>query len=419
MDFVTNFRHSAPYIHAYRGKTTVLWLRSKVLDHERLMSIVGDMALLNSLGLRLVVLFDAHYSHENPTSSAQITAEQLLNITAEIGQRRYAMEAMFSQGITNSPMHGANVNVVSGNFISARPAGVVDGVDLMAQGRVRRVNHLAIREQLDNQNLVLIPPLGYSITGDILYLSPDNLVVEVAKHLNADKVVIVGDNPHPSTDGQKEMSLDALKEAISQLNESSSGLLELNVAHNASMAGIPRCHIIDGHEDGALLSELFTRDGVGTLVARDSYDTFRKARPNDISGIAALLKPLEDQQILVKRDQETLENDIDHYLVNERDGMIIGCAAVFPLNEHIAEIASIAVHPDYQKGGRGNALLNAAEREARQLQLKEIFVLTTQTEHWFVERGFRAATVQDLPENKQRLYNIERNSKVYIKSLVS
>ncbi|MDN3648491.1 amino-acid N-acetyltransferase [Reinekea marina] len=406
-------------MHAYRGKTTVLWLRSKVLDHERLMSIVGDMALLSSLGLRLVVLFDAHDSHNNPISSAQITAEQLLNITAEIGQRRYAMEAMFSQGITNSPMHGANVNVVSGNFISARPAGVVDGVDLMAQGRVRRVNHLAIREQLDNQNLVLIPPLGYSITGDILYLSPDNLVVEVAKHLNADKVVIVGDNPHPSTDGQKEMSLDALKGAISQLNESSSGLLELKVAHNASMAGIPRCHIIDGHEDGALLSELFTRDGVGTLVARDSYDTFRKARANDISGIAALLKPLEDQQILVKRDQETLENDIGHYLVNERDGMIIGCAAVFPLNEHIAEIASLAVHPDYQKGGRGNALLNAAEREARQLQLKEIFVLTTQTEHWFIERGFRAATVQDLPENKQRLYNIERNSKVYIKSLVS
>ncbi|MFQ3228785.1 amino-acid N-acetyltransferase [Reinekea sp.] len=419
MDFVTSFRLSAPYIHAYRGKTTVLWLRSKVLDQARLAAIVSDMALLNSLGLRLVVLFDAHQEQSNPSPNVQIDPDEMRNITAEIGQRRYTMEAMFSQGLTNSPMHGANVKVVSGNFISARPAGVVDGIDLMAQGRVRRINHLAIREHLDNQTLVLIPPIGYSITGDVLFLSPESLVVDVAQQLNADKVVIVGDNTHDLTDGQKEISIEALEEATSKLDPNSRGVLELQVALKASQAGIPRCHLIDGNEDGAILSELFTRDGVGTLIARDHYDTFRKARITDVSGISALLKPLEDKQILIKRDQEKIESDIEHYLVNERDGMIIGCAAFFPLSDNIAEVASIAVHPDYQKGGRGDALLKAAEREARKAKIAQIFVLTTQTEHWFLERGFRSATVAELPENKQRLYNIQRNSKVYLKSLTS
>jgi amino-acid N-acetyltransferase len=419
MDFVTSFRLSAPYIHAYRGKTTVLWLRSKVLDHARLAAIVSDMALLNSLGLRLVVLFDAHHEQANPALNAQITNDDLKKITAEIGQRRYTMEAMFSQGLTNSPMHGANVKVVSGNFVSARPAGVVNGIDLIAQGRLRRINHLAIREHLDNQTLVLIPPIGYSITGDILYLSPETLVVDIAKQLSADKVVIVGDNPHQLTSGQKEMSIDALRIALNEADPTSTGLLELNVAHQVSLAGIPRCHVIDGLEDGAILSELFTRDGVGTLIARDHYDTFRKARINDVSGILALLKPLEDQQILIKRDQQKLESEIEHYLVNERDGMIIGCAAFYPLSESMAEVASIAVHPDYQHSGRGNALLKAAEREARKAGIEHIAVLTTQTEHWFLERGFRSAAVSELPENKQRLYNVQRNSKVYLKTLTS
>jgi amino-acid N-acetyltransferase len=324
---------------------------------------------------------------------------------------------MFSQGIANSPMHGAKMRVVSGNFVMARPAGVFNGKDLKAQGRVRRVDHLAIREQLDKQHLVLIPPLGYSVTGDIMYLPPEQLIVELAKTLGADKVIIVGDNPHKLTQGQKELGVSELRKLLDSTNVRSHSRLELDVAAAVSEAGIPRCHVIDGSADGTLLAELFTRDGVGTLIALDQYDTFRRARLEDIQGILALLRPLEEQHILVKRDPEKLEAEIHHFVVNERDGMIIGCAAVYGLSDTQAELACVAVHPDYQKNGRGDALLNAIEKQSRLDGVQDLFVLTTQTEHWFVERGFGRVDVKSLPETRQELYNFQRNSKVYLKPI--
>lgn len=416
MDFVNSFRQSAPYIHAYRGKTTVLWLR-QALPREQLATLVSDISLLNSLGLRLVVIFDAYIEQRPPNRHEPINPETLSTLIAQIGQRRYELEALFSQGVINSPMHGANVHVVSGNFVTARPAGVVEGVDLLAQGRVRRIDHAAIKEHLSHQSLVLLPPLGYSVTGEILYLASELLVLDVAKQLNADKVVILGHDPHTITEGRKEVNIEQLEQLLALQVIHAEGAAELQVAANISRAGIPRCHVISATQNGALLAELFTRDGVGTLIARDHYDTFRQAKLDDVQGILALLKPLEDKKILVNRDQEKLERDIEHFIVNERDGMIVGCAAFYPINEEMAELASVAVHKDYQHGGRGHALLRSAERAAKALNIKKLMVLTTQTEHWFVERGFYLAHIDDLPQAKQLAYNAQRRSKVYIKVL--
>jgi amino-acid N-acetyltransferase len=373
--------------------------------------------LLNSLGLKLIVLFDAEGTRGRLNVTEAIDENTLSTLASEIGRHRYTIEALFSQGLANSPMHGSKMRVVSGNFVMARPAGVFNGNDLGAQGRVRRIDHLAIREQLDKQHLVLIPPLGYSVTGDILYLPPEQLVVELAKQMNADKVIIVGENPHQFTGGQKELSVSELRKILDTQPNANSATLELDVAAKVSDAGIARCHVIDGTLDGSLLAELFTRDGVGTLIALDQYDTFRKARIDDIQGILALLKPLEEKNILVKRDPEKLASEINHFIVNERDGMIIGCAATYALSDQQAELACVAVHEDYQKHGRGDALLNAIEKQARQEGLETLFVLTTQTEHWFVERGFQSSDVETLPENRQKLYNYQRNSKVYQKNL--
>lgn len=417
MEFVSHFRNSAPYIHAYRGKTSVIWLRDQVLDQDRLKAIISDIALLNNLGLKLIILFDADCFEGSHLSNLVIDDEKLTLLTSEIGHRRYVIEALFSQGLANSPMHGAKIRVISGNFVMARPAGVFDGKDLKALGKVRRIDHSGIREELDKQHLVLIPPLGYSVTGDILYLPPDQLLIELAKQVKADKVVIVGNNPLPLTNNQKEISLNLLDEILKQSSFSDPAFFELSVASKVSQAGIARCHVIDGTTDGSLLSELFTRDGVGTLIARDQYDTFRRARIDDIHGILALLKPLEEEHILVRRDHEKLESELSHFFVNERDGMVIGCAAVYPLTEIQAELACVAVHQDYQKSGRGDALLNVVEKHARKENFTSLVVLTTQTEHWFVERGFRPISVKELPENRQKLYNFQRNSKVYLKQL--
>jgi amino-acid N-acetyltransferase len=248
-------------------------------------------------------------------------------------------------------------------------------------------------------------------------LPPEQLVVELARQMGADKVIIAGENPLPITRGQKEMSVHELNSILSQESSDQDAYLELSVASAVAAAGIARCHVVDGSADGSLLSELFTRDGVGTLIALDQYDTFRRARMDDIQGILALLKPLEDRNILVKRDPEKLQAEIDHFIVNERDGMIIGCAALYALTATQAELACVAVHADYQKNGRGDALLHSIEKQARQEKLSELFVLTTQTEHWFVERGFKPVSVSALPEMRQQLYNFQRNSKVYLKTI--
>lgn len=417
MDFVSQFRNSAPYIHAYRGKTTVIWLRDQALSQERLRSLISDLTLLHSLGLKLIVLFDADCFEQRLNPRDSIDDETLNHLTAEIGRRRYMLEALFSQGIANSPMHGSKMRVISGNFVMARPAGVFEGLDLKAQGRVRRIDVAAIREQLDKQHLVLIPPLGYSITGDILYLPPEQLVIELAKQTFADKVVIVGDNPLTFSQGQKEMDVSTLEALIHTTAPSEPAYLELLVASKVSRAGIARCHVVDGTVDGTLLSELFTRDGVGILIPRDQYDTFRRANLNDIQGILVLLKPLEAKQILVKRDPEKIAAQIDSFVVNERDGMIIGCAAVHRLSETQAELACVAVHSDYQKNGRGDALLVEVEKQARKAGITQLYALTTQTEHWFVERGFKRVDVNALPEDRLKLYNFQRNSKVFTKTI--
>lgn len=417
MDFVSQFRNSAPYIHAYRGKTCVVWLRHQALSPERLKSTVSDLALLHSLGLKLVVLIDTDNTDSPIDPHQAIEESRMQSLTSQIGQFRYTLEAQFSQGLVNSPMHGSKLRVISGNFVMARPAGVHQGVDLKYQGRVRRIDTTAIADQLDRSHLVLIPPLGYSVTGEVLYLPPEQLTVELARQLKADKVLIVGHNPLPLTGGKKEIGVAALQSILSKTDEKQPAYQELNAASAVAAAGVARCHVIDGSADGAMLSELFTRDGVGTLIALDQYDTFRAATIDDLQGILSLLKPLEEQHILVKRDPEKMASEIHHFIVNERDGMIIGCAAIYAFSEHQAELACVVVHPDYQKNGRGDALLAEIESSARQQNIGELFVLTTQTEHWFLEHGFHAASVGELPENRQALYNNQRNSKVYAKSL--
>jgi len=168
--------------------------------------------------------------------------------------------------------------------------------------------------------------------------------------------------------------------------------------------------------DGALLSELFTLDGVGTLVSQSQQEQLRSARMEDVVGILELLKPLEDKGILVRRSREALETEIDRFRVLVKDGMVLGCAALYTY-EDMAELACVAIHNDYRGGDRGDRLLNTLETEAKNQGTKKLFVLTTRTAQWFEERGFKAAKIDDLPQKKQQLYNFQRGSKVFIKVL--
>lgn len=431
-DYVKWFRHSSPYINAHRGKTFVLMLPGEALVHPNFGNIIYDIALLSSLGVRLVVVHGARPQIDARLAEAGLTsqfhrnlrvtdADNLTRVTQAIGQARIQVEAALSTGVPNSPMHGARMQVLSGNFAVAMPHGVLDGVDLQHTGKVRRVNTRSLNAALDSGAIALLSPLGYSTTGEAFNLSFSDVASHVATALKADKMLaFVEADGIRDGEGQliRQLALQECREYLeAQGAQMDTDLKQaLNACYLTCLQGVPRAQLMSYATDGALLTELFTRDGLGTMVHSDSYEQLRRATIDDVGGILELLAPLENEGVLVRRSRELLETEIERFHVLEKDGTIIACAAIYPFDDS-AELACVVTHPDYRKGGRAGALLEQMEKLARRQGIKRLFVLTTQTAHWFIEQGFVQSQLSDLPVARQSLYNYQRNSKIFIKQL--
>lgn len=431
-DYVNWFRQSSPYINKHRGKTFVLTLPGEALAHANFSHIIYDIALLKSLGVRLVVVhgarpqiderLEAQGLHSKFHRNLRITeAAHLASVIQAIGQARIQMEAALSTGLPNSPMDGARMQVFSGNFVVAMPAGVIEGVDLEHTGKVRRINKTALTAALAQEAMVLLSPMGYSTTGEVFNLSFTEVASQAAKAVSADKLIsFIEPQGLAASDGQllRQLALQECRDFMQTHGESLDPQVfqALEACYQTCLAGVPRAQLISYVTDGALLTELFTRDGQGTLVHSDSYEQLRAASIDDVGGILALLGPLEDQGVLVRRSRELLETEIDRFQVLVKDGTIIGCAALYPFEE-AAELACMVTHPDYRRGGRASSLLQQMEQLARKKGVKTLFSLTTQAAHWFIEQGFKEANVEQLPVARRQCYNYQRNSKVLIKPL--
>jgi amino-acid N-acetyltransferase len=423
------FRNTAPYINTHRNRTFVLMLGGDAAQDPNFPTILHDLALLHSLGVRLVLVHGNRPQIDNRLTAAGIESRfhddmritdsaTMHHVTDAAASLRAQIEALLSMGLPNSPMQGARMRVCSGNFVTARPLGVVDGVDFQHTGRVRRIDSAGIQQQLAAGSVVLLSPLGYSPTGEIFNLMLEDIAVHCAAGIGADKLVLFGNSAGiAGDDGALLRQLTVANISAVQGQDAEQTKL-LATARRACMAGVPRCHIISYRDDCALLEELFTHDGNGTLVAKDDYEQTRSASIDDVGGILELIEPLEREGVLMKRSRELLENEIRQFRIIERDGRIIACAALYPFpEENCGEVACIVSHPDYRGGQRGQRLLQEIENEARVQGLDRVFVLTTQTAHWFLEQGFQERSRDALPAQKQALYNLQRNSKVFFKSL--
>ena len=425
------FRHSAPYINAHRGHTFVLMIPGEAIQHQNFSNIVHDIALLNSLGVRLVIAFGARPQIAEKLqaqgikpafhASVRITDEAALVCVKEaVGALRIEIEALLSMGLANSPMHRSHIDVCSGNYITAKPKGIIDGIDYHHTGEVRRIDTEAINKQLNNGAVIVMPSIGYSPTGETFNLSLSDVATQAAIQLNANKLVVFCDTNINDNKGNliKELSIAAARDYQETLTPDDALFKAIHAACNACHSGVNRSHLINLEKDGALIEELFTLDGSGTLLAQKSYETIRLASIDDVGGIIELIDPLEQQGVLVKRSRELLESEITRFTVVERDGTIIACAALYPFEElQAGELACVVTHPDYRKGNRASRLLDHIEQQARELSLQQLYVLTTQTSHWFIEKGFSQAELSVLPTKKQQLYNLQRNSKILVKAL--
>ncbi len=431
--FVSWFRDSSPYIHAHRNKTFVISFGGEAVLADDFSHHVHDFALLSSLGIRLVLVHGIRPQIDERLHKLNAEAKfyQHLRVTDDLalqcvkeaaGLVRVEIEALLSMGIANSPMAGSDLKVASGNFVTAKPIGVIEGVDYCHTGEVRKIDSAALHQQLDQNNVVLISPIGYSPSGEVFNLSAEQVATAVSISLNAEKLILLTEESCLQPDNAepiRQMTTLETGAFIAQHTQLSDVIIHpLKAAIQSCHAGIERVHLINRHIDGALLLELFSRDGVGTLISSSPFEELRPASLKDIGGILELIKPLEQQGILAKRSREKIEMEITDYIVIERDGLIIGCTALHSnLDEHYGTIACMAVHPDYRSCSRGNRLLDYVYTKAHALNLTTLYVLSTQTMHWFIDRGFLATELNKLPEPLKHHYNPARNSKILFKML--
>ncbi|MBU1329926.1 MAG: amino-acid N-acetyltransferase [Gammaproteobacteria bacterium] len=431
LDYVNWLRHASPYINAHRDCTFVVMLPGEGVAHPNFANIVHDLVLLHSLGVRLVLVHGSRPQIEARLNARGLTAHfhrdlrvtdgpTLECVIDAVGQLRIAIEARLSMDIAASPMQGSRLRVSSGNYVTARPIGVMDGVDYHHTGEVRRIDRKGINRQLDERNIVLLSPLGYSPTGEIFNLACEDVAMRAAIDLAADKLILFSSQQGLLDDDGKlirELRPQQVPAHVARLGSDYQGEL-LDAAAQACRSGVKRSHIVSYTGDGSLLTELFTRDGGGTLVDPEQFESLREATIGDVGGLIELISPLEEQGILVRRSREVLEREIEQFSIVERDGLIIACAALYQIADtEFGELACLAVNPEYRHGGRGDELLERIEDRARAQGIKTLFVLTTRTAHWFRERGFVPSSVERMPAARASLYNYQRNSKVFEKAL--
>lgn len=429
-DSIRLFRNSAPYINAHRGKTFVIMFGGEAVVSENFERLIQDIALLQSLGIRIIIVHGARPQIDERlllrniqgqfVDGLRITNKATLECVKDAaGSLRSQIEALLTLGLPNSPMHGARIRVCSGNLVIAKPLGVRNGIDFEHTGSVRRIDVEGIKDQLEDGSIVLLSPMGYSPTGEVFNLSHEDVATQAAIALNADKLITLSSmdgifNEHKLI---RTMEIDSLRELMRQ-DKIQAELTCLNAMLDTVSAGIERSHCVNYHNDGAILKELFTRDGYGSLLMQTHYEQLRSATIDDVGGILKLIKPLEESGVLLPRSRDKLESDIEQYVVIERDGMIIACAALFPFVEDgMGEIACVATHRDYRGKNRGERLLESLTSKALTHNLKKLFVLTTVTSHWFLEQGFVEQSIDDLPGSKKNMYNFTRNSKVFMLAL--
>ncbi|MGO1296924.1 MAG: amino-acid N-acetyltransferase [Vibrio sp.] len=439
-ELVKGFRQSAPYVNAHRGKTMVIMLGGEGIADKNFPNIISDLALLHSLGVKIVLVYGARpqinnllnvHDHNTPYHNGiRITDETALNLVMQAaGQLQLAITARLSMSMNNTPMAGNKLNIVSGNFVIAQPLGIDTGVDYCHSGRIRRIDIEGINRILAQESIVLLGPIASSVTGECFNLLSEEIATQVAIRLKADKLVgfcseqgIINEHGNAIAElfpAEVESLIAHMQSANSSSQEETTGALRfLRASVSACRAGVPRSHLISYKVDGALIQELFSFDGIGTQVVTAQTEQVRQAHIDDIGGIFDLILPLEEKGILVRRSREQLEQEMHNFSVIDKDGLIIGCAALYPYqDEKMAEMACVAIHNDYRDGHRGLILLEHMKHEAKLQGLNKLFVLTTQSLHWFREQGFIEAGISALPVTKQHLYNYQRRSKILVLEL--
>lgn len=425
---ITDLREILHYVPRFREKVFVISIDGEIVEDENFATLILDIAVLRSLNIRVVIVHGASHQIRMIASNMgqSITNDDGTGITDE-ATLRVALTA--ANRLTHEIIEGLSSNdlrAASSNAIIAHPAGILNGIDHAFTGRVERVDTELLSTLLDRGIVPVIPPLGFDGDGKTYRLNSDSVALAVAQALHTAKLIFITARDGIQQNGEliRQLSIEEAEDLLKKHSREVQPEMVSKLDHGlkAAKGGVHRVHIISGRVEEGLLAEVFSKEGIGTLIYTNEYEAIRKAMKKDVRNILKLIKQPVENAELVKRTRVEVERQLADYYVFEVDRNPIGCVAlhIYP-DESKAEMACLYVSPLHENEGIGRKLMNYAELQARKEGCQEMFCLSTQAFNYFQAKGgFVDGTVEDLPrERKDKYEQNGRNSKILKKALTA
>jgi len=437
-DKADRIRDVIRYIKKFKNAAVVIHIDDRIIDSVLFSNHIRDISLIHQAGLKVIIVPGAHKMIDD------ILVNNKISWTIEKGSRITPPEAMpliktAAFDVANTVMTslaGERLTAVIGNWVRARGKGVLDGVDYGSAGEIDKIDDSTLHTVLDNGFIPIFPCIGWSLNGKPYNISSVQLASQIAVHLKADKLFYLLPDAEissrffelPSEIGLSQedcipaMNIEELDEFL-KLNEKpksvenqnyfDSVISMLELAKNAVNSGVTRVHILNGSLEGTLPCEIFSDLGSGTMIYASNYGKFRAMRREDIPSVLSLIRPFVERKILLPRSEEVLEATYNDYIVYELDGAVRACAALHIYDRTQAEIAGVAVDETCAHIGIGPKMIEYLIEKAKTINLQSVFILTTQTADWFERLGFVSDAIENLPEERRKMWNSKRGSKAF------
>ena len=423
---LTDLRGILQYIPQFREKTFIIAVDGIIVTDENFTNILLDVAVLRSLNIRVVLVHGAAAQIKALAEKQGIQASDLEGTgVTDAATLELAMDA--ANRLTHEILEGLSANDLRGacaNAIIAHPLGIIQGIDHLFTGKVERVDAELLHTLLNQGIVPVLPPLGIDGDGKTYRANSDSIALAVADALKAIKLIFI--TAHDGLRHNDQLIRQMLVGDLQKLLQTASGgfspemLSKAQHAAAACAAGVQRVHVINGREDEGLLAEVFSNEGVGTLIYANEYEHIRPAKKKDIRAIYMLTKKAVEAGELVRRTRADIEKNLANYYIFEIEKNPVACVALFVYPaQHKGELASLYVHPAYENQGIGRRLIQFVESKALETGLTELIVLSTQAFTYFQSKsGFAEGVIDDLPpERRERYDQTGRHSKILVKKL--
>jgi amino-acid N-acetyltransferase len=434
-EHVELIREAFFYAERFRGRTFVIQIDDSLIGSAVLKTLVKDLVMLYRTGIRMVLVTGARNRIDEVLSRYAVQSRKVagVRISSPAAIPFIKMAAFDVSNELMTELSANDTNAVIGNWVRARSLGVRNGIDYQDAGAVERIKLGQLISVLDQGLIPVFPCIGWSATGKLYNVSSRELAAVLSIELAADKLFflvpsqginasefVVPDGVTASPDGSiSRMNLEQVQ-AFLEANADHSSWDEIEyvgLALRSARSGVDRVHIIDGRVDGVLLKEIFSNFGFGTMVYANQYESIRNMTTQDIPAVLRVMRPAMDRGYLVHRDEQDLTDQLGDFVVYETDGNLHGCGALHRYDDEQAEILALSVDQRYAHLGIGQKIVRYLIDRARDLGLRSVFVLTTQTSDWFETLGFRAADLGEIPRQKRAVYNRSRNSRILLREL--